>query len=464
MTQAQLDFHNMTSQVTQEQIDLQNQLEMHTTDLITKPLSNDSPVFFLDTKETSDDPIPDPMEHQNFPSKNKTPSDHDQSPDTPPPTKKKKYEIMKDPEFLSSPIYPPILPTKLQLSTNRDDYLVPILSTNRFSFKSQLTSLYMHPTDYTFKLYDKNQDFFTSIASKIMAPYQYWLENGIKLFSLQFDFLRPSIDDLKTDENDPSFLSAAQKATHHLTYTRFLQHSRPQNYIFANYKYTSPFTMTILYTFDHSKITGYLRNYNPIKQYFCLLPHDDLSRPLIVPQEYLIHFDDFLLPCNIPTQIVKPLTVIKHLVSTPLDDKDTSHYTALYKQSYSYNEVLFIAAKVISYMVQAEQQLTVQNEQRSNNDHNTPSKSPIKQTTTEKLASILNNRTLKDLIQMLDPYKRNSSGSPITTLNHLIHCHNRTSQLLQTLDLDSQRITQSSQAVQSALESLNTLFNTLNIH
>ena len=353
----------MTSQVTQEQIDLQNQLEMHTADLITQPLSNDSPVLFLDTKETSDDPIPDQMEHQNIP-KNKTLSDHDQSPDTAPPTKKN-YEIMKDPAFLSSPIYPPIIPTKPQLSTTRDAYLVPILSTNRFSFKSQLTSLYMHPTDYMFKLYDKNQDFFTSIASKVMAPYHYWLENGIKIFSIQFNFLRPSIYDLKTDENDPSFLSTAQKATHHLTYTRFVQHSKPQNYIFANYKYTSPFTMTNLYTINHSKITGYLRNYDQIKQYFCLLPHKDTSRPLTVPQEYPFHFDDFLLPCNIPTQIVKPLTVIKHLVSTPLDDKDISHYTALYKQSYSYNELLFIAAKVISYMVQAEQNLAVQHEQRS---------------------------------------------------------------------------------------------------
>ena len=88
MTQAQLDFLSMTSQVTQEQIDLQNQLDMHTADLITKPLSNDSPVLFLDNKETSEDPIPDQMEHQNISSKNKTPSDHDQSPDSPPPTKK----------------------------------------------------------------------------------------------------------------------------------------------------------------------------------------------------------------------------------------------------------------------------------------------------------------------------------------------------------------------------------------
>ena len=113
MTQAQLDFHNMTFQVTQEQIDLQNHLEMHTADLAAKPLSNDSPVLFLDTNETS--------------------------------------------------------------------------------------------------------------------------------------------DDLKTDKNDPSFLSTAQKANHHLTYTRFLQQPKPQNYIFANYKYTSLFTMTNLYTIDHSK-------------------------------------------------------------------------------------------------------------------------------------------------------------------------------------------------------------------
>ena len=48
----------------------------------------------------------------------------------------------------------------------------------------------MHPTDYTCRLNDKNQDFFTSIASKIMSTNQYWLDNGVKTFSLQFNFLR----------------------------------------------------------------------------------------------------------------------------------------------------------------------------------------------------------------------------------------------------------------------------------
>ena len=75
----------------------------------------------------------------------------------------------------------------------------------------------MHPTDYSFRLYDKNQDFFTSIASKIMAPYQYSLDNGVKIFSLQLNFLRPSLYDLKTDKSDPPFLSESQKSTHYQT-------------------------------------------------------------------------------------------------------------------------------------------------------------------------------------------------------------------------------------------------------
>ena len=97
----------------------------------------------------------------------------------------------------------------------------------------------------------------------------YKLDIGVKIFSLQFNFLRPSIYDLKTDESEPPFLSISQKATHHQTYTEFLQYTKPQNYILVNYKYTSPFTMTNLYTIYHSCITGYLRNYDPIKQYFC---------------------------------------------------------------------------------------------------------------------------------------------------------------------------------------------------
>ena len=166
MTQAQVDLQN--------QIDLQNQLEQATADLTTRPLSNDSPVLYIDTSE----PTPtnsleqmeqDKIEHDT--SKVPTPLiDTDHTHATPPPPKKR-YEIMKDPVFLSSPIYPPFISSKPSLSTTRDDYLIPLLSHDDFIFNAQLTSLYMHPTEYSFRLYDKNQDFFTSIASKIMGPY-----------------------------------------------------------------------------------------------------------------------------------------------------------------------------------------------------------------------------------------------------------------------------------------------------
>ena len=89
--------------------------------------------------------------------------------------------------------------------------------------------------------------------------------------------------------------------------------------------------------------------------------------------------------------------------------------------------------------------------------------SPIKNTP-DKLSSVLNNRTLRDITNLLDPYKRNPSDTPITTLTHILHCYDRTHKLLQTLDLDSQRITQSSQAIQSALESITTPFNSTNLH
>ena len=143
--------------------------------------------------------------------------------------------------------------------------------------------------------------------------------------------------------------------------------------------------MTNMYTIDHSCITGYLRNYDPIKQYYCLLPYNNTSRPLIVPQEHLIQFNDFLLSCNIPTQLVKPLAVIKHLVSSPLDDKDRTYYTALYNQTYSYNELLFIAANLFPLWYR-------QNKKTEQKSHSSPIKN-----TPDKLSSVLNNRTLRDI-------------------------------------------------------------------
>ena len=187
-----------------------------------------------------------------------------------------------------------------------------------------------------------------------------------------------------------------------------------------------------------------------------MLPFNDTSRPLIAPQEYLRHFDDFRLPCNIPTQIVEPLTVIKHLVNSPLDDEDKSHYTALSKQSYSYNELLFISAKVISYMVQTEQKA-------ERKPPTTERTSPIRNAP-EKLSYVLNNHTLPEIDHLIEPHKRSSSDSAVTTLTHLVHSYERIHKLLQSLDIDSQRITQLSKTITSTLTSINNIFSSINLH
>ena len=170
--------------------------------------------------------------------------------------------------------------------------------------------------------------------------------------------------------------------------------------------------MTHLYTKDQARITGYLRNYDHIKQYFCLLPYNDTSRPLIVPQEFSYILMIFV-ECIIPTRNVKPLTVIKHLVSSPLDGKDKSYYPTLAKQSLSYNEFLFISAKIVSYMIQTEQKA----------EHKPPliEHTSYIRNTSEQLSSVFNKSTLRDITHLLDPYKRNSSDSPIITLTHIIH-------------------------------------------
>ena len=80
-------------------------------------------------------------EHEHTSSKMHTPPD-DNTTETPPPPRKR-YEIMKDPLFLSSPVFFPKIPTKPSLSTNRDELLTPLLSQDNFIFKPQLTSLYM---------------------------------------------------------------------------------------------------------------------------------------------------------------------------------------------------------------------------------------------------------------------------------------------------------------------------------
>ena len=158
--------------MTQGQIDRQKQFEQATADLTTRLLLIDSPVLYIDASEPTPSNSLEQMEHtkiEHDTSKIPTPPDDTVRTHATPRPPKRRYEIMKDPVFLSSPIYPPFKPSKPSLCTNRDDHFIPLLSHDDFIFKAQLTSLYMHPTDYSFRIYDKNQYFFTSIASQIIG-------------------------------------------------------------------------------------------------------------------------------------------------------------------------------------------------------------------------------------------------------------------------------------------------------
>ena len=73
-------------------------------------------------------------------------------------------------------------------------------------------------------------------------------------------------------------------------------------------------------------------------------------------------------------------------------------------------------------------------------------------TTTDKLTNVLTSRTLRDLTYKLDPCKKSPTDSSLTTLTHLRESYDNTLKILQSLDIDSQRITQSSKAIQKHLK------------
>ena len=131
-----------------------------------------------------------------------------------------------------------------------------------------------------------------------------------------------------------------------MTYQKFLQYKEPDNYIFFNSKYTSPFTFNSEYLIDHTKTKGKLRHYDPLKQSFLFLPNDNPKRP----QEYLILNDDSLLQEDLPQNIPDPLPPLQHIASQPLGDCEKSYFYAMTKKGYSNNELIFIISNLLSLL------------------------------------------------------------------------------------------------------------------
>ena len=106
----------------------------------------------------------------------------------------------------------------------------------------------------------------------------------------------------------------------------------------------------------------------------------------------------------------------------------------------------------------------VQTEQKKERKPPTTEHTPPIRNAPEKLSYVLNNHTLREIDHLMEPYEQNYSDTAITTLTNPVHSFERIHKLIQSLDLDSQRITQSSKTSTSTLTSINTIFSSLNLH
>ena len=368
-------------------------------------------------------------------------------------SQKRKYpDITADKPFMESGACPPFIKPMKQ-DEDRDCELVPILSSKQFTFQSHLTSLYMIPTKYKFIIREFRNDYHTSIASKLITPYDWWLNNKVKIFSLQYNFLRPSPYDLRTEENDANFLPYQIKKAHHITYQKFLQYKEPDNYIFFNSKYTSPFILNSEYLIDHTKTKGKLRNYDPLKQSFLFLPNDNPKRPIIVPQEYLILNDDPLLQEDIPQQIHDPLPPLQQIASQPLGDCEKSYFYAMTKKGYSNNELIFIISHLLSLLTNGNYNEKIHKEHKKSKQES-PKK--IKNDTpqpqhfrpTEEL------QKYTEILNIIKPY-HHSNRDILTTIVEIVNALEQARSIIQNMVFDTTRISQSALCIRTSLDEFN---------
>ena len=250
--------------------------------------------------------------------------------------------MMQDPLFLISGLMPPILQplkTPSKMTNVPDDYIH-----THPEFKPNLLALYMTPTDYKFQiLLDRTTDHYVSYASRNLPQLQYWRAKMLKFFFLQYNFLKPTAADLGSNPSDTTPASA--KRLHHRTYQTFFQLKTPQNLIFQNHKFTSPFTFLGPYYLEHNFTIGTIRNYDPLKQAFLFLPYKNPNRPLIILQEDLILSDDYLTPANMPTHVQELSPYFQKILSSPLTDNERSYYHTLVQKRYTNAALLYIIAK-----------------------------------------------------------------------------------------------------------------------
>ena len=306
----------------------------------------------------------------------------------------------------------------------------------------------MIPTKYKFNIREFKKNYHTSIASKLITPYDWWLSNKVQIFSLQYNFLRPSPYDLRTEENDANFLPYQIKKSHHVSYQKFLLYKEPENYLFFNPKYTSPFTFNSEYLMDHTKTKGKLRNYDPLKQSFLFLPNDNPKRPIIVPQEYLILNNDSLLQEDIPQNISDILPPLQHIASQPHGDSEKSFYYAITKKGYSYNELIFISSHLLSLLIKGN------NKEHKKTKHDSPKKTKTDISQPQNFLPTEELQNYKEILDVIKPY-HHSKRDIIVTIAEIVNTLEQARNLIQRLGFDTMGVSQSASCIRTSLDELN---------
>ena len=391
---------------------------------------------------------------------------------------RKKYNILEDPVFIDSGILPPTLhplKTPSQSNTRPDEFL-----RTHPNFKANLPSLYMTPTSYKFRFpQDRNFDHYVAYASKNLPQLAFWQNNRIRFSQFQFSFLKPTQHDLNTNPND-IITTPSVKKLHHQTYQLFLEQKHPQNFIFQNHKFTSPFSYHSHYSLNHLFTIGTIRNHDPVKQNFILSSYHDPTRPLFVLQEALKVNDDFLLPTHIPNAVPNFFPKMNKLLETPLDDHSRSLYTALIHKHYSLAQLIFFIAKLSSFILKKQYKyfsLNVSDEifqslpkHTPPNTVSEPSQAPsstIPPPSTSYLLQTANpnvcinsfscptDKFVSEILTLLRPHAEiDPNTDPFVFLNHIFDTFRNLQSLLQLHSTDLQNLTLSTIYVNDFLKKL----------
>ena len=78
------------------------------------------------------------------------------------------------------------------------------------------------------------------------------------------------------------------------------------------------------------------------------MPYKNPNRSLVIPQEYLILNDDYILPANIHTNVQVHSPYFHKILAGPLTDNEHSYYRNLVEKSYSDSEIKYIIANFSS--------------------------------------------------------------------------------------------------------------------